>query len=396
MVEGGGAEALKDTAMADPQQLRLQKALCAGRSVIGIDISYASVSVAQTAIYRGKPTLIKTAVRSIDISDENQRAAAAIAALKSVLADFNTRRAEIVCVLFGRQAMVENMVLPVMPPGDLVDAIRLEVLNSQHFAIKNPVVDFKVLGRVMDKGVEKMNVMVAAAAKSSVDDLLSHFISQREKPLSGGEAGMADESPLGLNVSAIIPLALAMENIIKKSKLRMEETIAVLEMGTIGTELNFYRNSRLEFSRQITVTGSDLTRSLTRAMFTNAGKIELTLEEAEQIKRDHGLPSPDDDFIINGKISAPQILALLRPRLEQFVGEISRSFDFYRDKMRVGTVDRLIVFGGVLIVPLFVRLATLRVPLPWKERVPLFVRSETFRVPLPWKARVPPIVPVPL
>ena len=49
-----------------------------------------------------------------------------------------------------------------------------------------------------------------------------------------------------------------------------------------------------------------------------------------------------------------------------------------------------------LIVPLFVRFDTFRVPLPWKDRVPLLLRVDTLRVPLPSKARVPPIVPLPL
>lgn len=327
-----------------PDMLKLQKTLEAGKTVIGIDIGISSVNVAQTAVYHGKPTLIKVAVENIRVNNERDRDKLTVAALKKVLSGFNTKHADIVCVMPSLQTVVETMVMPVMPPEDLLEAVKIEISNSQYFVIDRPVLDCQVVGRVVDKGIEKMDVLVAAAPKTAIDALLANFVPQQAKALSGLERALTE--PMGLSVDTIIPLSVALENIIKKSKLRVDETMAIIEMGTVGTELNIYRNSHLEFSRKIPVTGVDLTRSLTSALFTSAGKLELSMDEAESIKREFGIPAPGENYLIRGKITAGQVLALLRPKIEQLASEIGRAFDHYHEKVKLGKVDRVIVFGG--------------------------------------------------
>ena len=331
---------LKEQSAAVPDILSVQKTLESGKTIIGIDISASSVNVAQTALYNGKPTLIKVVVEDITLASEKDHDKAATEALKRALSKFNTKKAEIICVMPSLPMVIETVLMPVMPPDELADAIKLEVSSSQRFVIDNPILDFQVVGRVADKGVQKMNVLVAAAPKTAVDGLLANFIS----PQAG--LGRATAPSLGLNIDAIIPLSIALENILKKSKLRKEETLAVVEMGTMATELNIYRNFDLEFSRKIPVTGNDLTRSLTSALFTSTGKLELNMQDAEAIKREFGIPAPGESYLIRDKITAAQVLSLLRPKLEQLASEISRSFDYYREKMNSGKVDRIVVFGG--------------------------------------------------
>ncbi|NLE65328.1 MAG: pilus assembly protein PilM, partial [Elusimicrobia bacterium] len=305
-----------------------------------------SVNVAQTAIYKGRPTLIKTAIVDIDLFNEGQREASTIAAVRKALAGFETRQADIICVLGTRFTITESVVLPIMPEDEIPDAVRLELAQLRHFNLDKPIIDHQIAGTVSEKGVEKMTVVAAAASQSSVDAVLYKFLPPRGRPLVAVDPSVMQEATCGLEVNAIIPLSIAIENVIQKSKFKLNETVAILEIGTLSAELNIYRNSRLEFSRAIPVSGFDFTKSLTEAFFSNAGKVELTLEEAESIKRKYGIPSPTDDFIVYDKITAAQITALLRPKLEQLAGEVSRSFDFYFEKMQTSRIDRLIVFGG--------------------------------------------------
>lgn len=329
-----------------PELIKQQEALCAGRSVIGIDIGITSVNVAQTANYHGKPTIIKVLAEDINLAHEKDRDSETLRALKHALSVFNTRKADIICVIPSRQTLTENMIMPVMPPAEMIEAVKLEVSSSQHFPIQNPVLDFQVVGRIVDKGVEKFNVLVSAAARGSIDRLLAYFYPEQAKPMVGSERRKPEDSPVGLDVSSIIPVSIALENIIRKSKLKIDETMAIIEIGTVATELNIYRDSQLEFCRQISVTGFDFTKCLTRPLSTNAGKIELSVEEAESIKRQHGIPEMGDNYLINDKITSGQVLALLRPKLEQFTGEIGRCFDYYHEKINAGKVDRIIAFGG--------------------------------------------------
>ena len=102
----------------------------------------------------------------------------------------------------------------------------------------------------------------------------------------------------------------------------------------------------MEFSRKINITGLDFTRCLTSALSTKTGKVELTLQEAEWVKKEFGIPSASEDYLIKGKITANQAISLLRPKLEQLIKEITRSFDFYYDKNHDAKIDKMVLFGG--------------------------------------------------
>lgn len=329
-----------------PQLKAVQEQLCKGKTVIGVDIGVSSVNVAQAAVYHGKPTIIKTVVENISVVNEGERDQATIDALRRALAVFNTKKAEIVCVTPNRQTIVKCMRMPVMPENELRAAVKLEVSGSRNFIVEKPVMDFKIIGREIDKGVEKYIVVIAVTAQFAIENLLAKFVLPQARPSASLDKLLPQAYLAGIKVAAIIPVAMALENIIRKSRVRMDETLAIMEMGTIATELNIFSNARFEFSRQIPVTGFDLTRCLTGALFTKNGKIELSVTEAERVKCKYGIPEAGDEFIEDGQITAGQILALLRPRLEQLVGEIRRSFDFYQQGTRAGKIERLIIFGG--------------------------------------------------
>ena len=344
MVEDNSTMPFQKPSKSTPEMLSLQKTLEAGKTVLGIDIGVSSVNVAQSAFYRERQTLIKVVVEEIPIVNERDRDKAMIEALKRALSKFNIKNADIICIMPSLLTSIETLLMPVMPRNELVDAVKLEVNSSQYFVIDNPILDFQILGRTVDKGVQKMNVLVAAAAKTAVDGLLTNFISQKPKPV--GVLEQVFSRSVGLRVDAVVPLSVALENFVKQSKIRRDETVALIEMGTTVTELNVYRNHQLELSRKVRVTGLDLTRSLMSPLFTSGGKLELTMEKAEAIKREFGIPAPGENYLIEGKITAGQVLSLLRPKLEQLAAEINRSFDHYQEKTRDGKVDRIIIFGG--------------------------------------------------
>jgi Tfp pilus assembly protein PilN len=85
---------------------------------------------------------------------------------------------------------------------------------------------------------------------------------------------------------------------------------------------------------------------MTSTLMSAQGKIELTLEEAEKIKKEIGIPAVEDDKTIDGKILPSQVLSLVRPCVEQLASEIERSFDFFREESHGGKVDKVILFGG--------------------------------------------------
>jgi Tfp pilus assembly PilM family ATPase len=289
MSEDKDTKISKQVIGVSPELLKLQDSLGKGRSVIGIDIGSTSVNVVQVASHYGKLTLIKASLEPISVVQERDRENLTIAALKKVLSRFHTKKADIVCVLSSRQTMVESILMPLMPKEELFHAVNLVVTNSKRFNVEKPIFDFQVAGRTNQDGAEKLNVTTAVIDRMSVDNLLAKFTLRQAKPLAGANSDLQTEGPVGLEVTAIIPLAIAVENIIRKSKLRTDEIVAIVEMGSLATELNIYRDSHLELSRQISVTSATLTHSLTRSFFTDKGRVELTVAEAEEIKKKYGI-----------------------------------------------------------------------------------------------------------
>jgi len=325
--------------------MELGQTLARGKTVIGIDIGYSSVNVAQAALYQGRPTIIKALVGDIGIVGEAEREKAATDALRQVLARFDTRHADIVCTVSNQKTIVDYITMPRMPEAELFDAVTIEVGNSQHFSIDDPVFDFQVVGNITDKNVEKTSVIVAAVARSSIDSLLAHFPPLEQDRVAGLKKLLQVPDFMGLDLVRIIPVSIALENVIKISQLKKQETIVMLEMGLMSAELDIYRDGHLEFSRKINITGFDFIQCLTSALSTSKGKVELTLQEAQWVRKEFGIPSASEDYLIPEKITANQAISLLRPKLEQLIKEITRFFDFYYDKNRGDKIDRLVLSG---------------------------------------------------
>lgn len=308
--------------------LKVQSRLGQAKSVIGLDIGTTSVKLAQTADIEGETTLIKTAFVDIESRDEKDLIAATLVALKKALSGIDTKAAILVCVVDCPKTCVRNIIIPPMPKREMLEAVRWEARNYIPFSIDQAVLDFTILGEVIDKDVKKLNVAVAAAPQETVNKQLSLF------------------AQLGMKVSLVIPASIALQNLIAKSKLKRDETVAIVELGATITELSIYKNYHLEFARKFPVAGSDITKSMTGALASQKGRVQLSTEEAEKIKKQWGLPSSDKSEMIEDKISTSQILSLIRPAVEQLANEIERSFDSYQEGSKEGKVDRIILFGG--------------------------------------------------
>ena len=134
-----------------------------------------------------------------------------------------------------------------MPALDLNEAIKIEVNNSERFFVEDPVFDFQVIGRVGDKNTEKISAMVAVVGRVPSTILLSYFKPLESNPFGDLMKFLQAQDFMGLNLTKVIPISIAIENIIKKSKSKIQETIVILEMSSMSSELNIYRNGCWSF-----------------------------------------------------------------------------------------------------------------------------------------------------
>lgn len=305
---------------------KVQEQFGQNQSVIGIDVGTKSIKVVQLADVDGKKVLVKSAI--VDIGGRPGNQEEVLASLKTALIGFETKGAKIIAIINCPQTCTRKIITPQMPKKELAQAIRWEAKNAIPFSIDEALMDFEVLDEITEKDVKKLVVAVAATPKETVNKLLSLF------------------SKGGIEISALIPISLSLQNFIATSKERQELNIAIVEMGASTTELNIYQKGRLAFSRKLPIAGDDITKAMTSTLMSSQGKVELTMEEAEKIKKEQGISSGDDTEEIDGKILPSQILSLVRPCVEQLASEIERSFDFFREESHGEQVNKIILFGG--------------------------------------------------
>jgi len=310
------------------------------KSVVGLNIGQRSLKLVQIQKVWGKWTLVKTDVEPINAEEFPDKKHAQAAALRELLKKEGTKGSRIICVVDCPHAHVRRAITPCMPLKELTEAMRLESKNYVSYSLAEAILDVHVSQEFEAKGVKKQNAIVAIVPLDEIRGIVELFL-----PCEVSTASNQKYTLPKVNISAIIPVAIAHENLVNKLEHKQGEIVAVAQLGEVVTELNIFRDACIEFSRKLPLSGQDITKSLTAALLTESGKLQLSAEEAEEIKRDHGIPEAKEGVMLNDKISNMQALSLMRPTIEKMASEINRSFDFYREEYG-SNVHKIILFGG--------------------------------------------------
>jgi type IV pilus assembly protein PilM len=297
--------------------------------VVGLDLGSSAVKMAQFAEKEGGFYLVRADLREFKPSEGaalNEEAV--VSALGSLLKGIDVKRSRIIANINCPQTAIKKVLAPYMPKAELKEGLELEAKNYFPFPVDESSLDFEILGDVVEKGVRKYEVLVAVSPKKTVD----RYMSLLEKA--------------GLRPDSIIPSSYALQKVAGYSHYGEDKTRCFIDIGAFYTELVILNEKRPVLFRKIPIAGMDFTRTMTGTLLSDRGRTQLSIEEAERIKREVGRPAATDSTLIDGKISAAQILSMLRPTAEQLASEIERCFDYYREESGGGKIDCITLFGG--------------------------------------------------
>jgi len=290
--------------------------------IIGLDIGTFSVKIAQFAKRPDGLHLVRSDLK--EIKNENE----IIAALKEMFRGVDLKKSKVIASINCPKTTTKKITSPYMPKAELERGIKLEAKSYFHFPIDDSSLDFEILGDIVEKGIRKYEVLVSVSPKAIVDKYLSLL------------------RKLGIKPASFVTGSYAMQKLIEAVDTKEEKTACCLDIGKIFSELSIFRGRILVFSRKIPITGDDITKAMTGVLVSDRGKTELSIDEAEKIKKEIGIPSGSDSKIIDDKISTTQILSMIRSSLEQLAVEIERCFDYYREESGSGKIDSLTLYGG--------------------------------------------------
>jgi len=229
----------------------------------------------------------------------------------------------------GQEVDGKRITLPFMPKEEIPQALRWEAKEHFLLDVDDSILDFELLGETTDPdGSKHIEVLSSVATKNIIDKKINLFKNTETLP------------------SLVNTVAYGLCNLYKLSALSdQERPIGIIDMGNTTTTITIIKEGTTRFVRQCGCAGSDFTKAMTGVLVSDKGRVELSPEKAEELKRKIGIP---DETADNAEADIPmaQLAAMIRPVLEKLESEIKRSFDYYASQFNEGSVSKVYLTGG--------------------------------------------------
>lgn len=301
--------------------------------LVGVDLGGASVKVASAVRRGGRIRRLVTGRRSFAPADDRSPARAE-QALRNLVRDLSlTGRPAAVCVL-GNEVFVRRLSLPRMAHRDIHPALLLECRKLVNFPIEESELRYEILGP-------------SPASESTGIELLVSVV-RRERI----EEARATLTRAGLAPVAVTVVPAALEAILRETAAASpEEVVAYLDMGAHTTHILIVKGDDIRFPREFGVGGATLTEALRAVVVPGRGTVELSAEEAERLKCEHGIPVAGDERLSAEGVPLAAVSIMLRPILERLVRELWNSFDYCNEQYLGEAVTRVVLLGEGSRVP---------------------------------------------
>ncbi len=296
--------------------------------IIGLDIGSHSIKLVGLKKTSKGPVLTCLGKKEIPFGTDKEDVNTFSEILKALVKEVGLRTKKVNLTVSGSGVQIQRISVPSLPRAELKEAVRWEIKNYLPFPVETAQIDFHVLNEYVEDNVKKLHLIVVGCPKHLVDRTLS--IAER--------AGL---QPIHLDIA---PFAL-WNVLLAGDQLKKEETVAVIDLGAEKTGIYILRNRILEFSREATPTGADITKAIMEGI--GSGKESELFERAEGIKREIGVPvEAYQEGIGDRPTSLSKISFFIRPVLERLAAEIGRSLDYYRNQFNEERIDNVLLTGG--------------------------------------------------
>jgi type IV pilus assembly protein PilM len=309
--------------------------------VIGLDIGAYSIKIVGLKMTSRGAFLTALGIKEIPRKKGEENLQGLIETLRSLLKEFPLKVQKIRLMVSGRGVNLIRLPLPSMPRAELLEAIRWEIKDRLPFPIETARIDFHILDEFVEEGVKKVDLMVVVCPT----DLIHRTLSVAEG--AGLQPSHLDVAPFALwNAFAL------QEQAVK------EDVVALIDLGSEKTGIHLFKDERLQFSREVSPGGEDITQAIIEGL---GHKVDpgLLYEEAEKLKHTVGIGLESDGSEPPGEVprsidqtrssnepTSTSTSFRIRPVMERLVSEIGRSLDYYRSQFNVERINRVLLTGG--------------------------------------------------
>jgi type IV pilus assembly protein PilM len=297
------------------------------KGMLVIDLGHASVKMAYgKSSSRGVLSIFAYGIKEIPPSGD--QASRIIEFINNFLRNNNIEDKEASLTVSDLDTVsIKHLVLPAVPKQEILQAIKWQLKTEVSFDIDRAMLAWQIVKEYIDEeGAKKNDIVCIYAQPGSMDKYISILSSCGLEPVRISNASF--------NFGGVLRVL---------SKAPGVE--AVLDMGYIEATLSIYKDGRLCFVRSLPFSSDKLTRSLTAALATDHGPIELSYAEAEELKRSFGIPL-DENAVLQDNITGFHVISLMRPFLEGLTRELTRSFEYFATHLKEESPAVLYITGG--------------------------------------------------
>lgn len=347
------------------------------KRAIGLDIGTYSIKAVQMSRSGGRLCIEQVGYERIDREQVNADPAMAhAAAVREAVRSMAVPQCLLVAAMPGQTAVIRYPRLADMPRDQLAQAVEREASQNIPYDLNDVYLDWTLLDQVEEAGTKQLKIMLVAAKREMIDSRLQ----------------VIEAAELQCGVLSVDSLALA-DAAEACGFLRVGETIALVHIGLSSSSIHFVKDGVSNFIRDVNWGGRELIQAIAkdrRCDFAEAERQLATMRfdgqpeaAAPEAAAPPAAPAPppaaDDPFGSGGSLLDPLDDELGTPMgtpppaapagakasgkgsdprevmsvpLQRMVAEIRRSFDFYEHQLYERPVDRLILSGGVVRLPI--------------------------------------------
>ncbi|MBL7995240.1 pilus assembly protein PilM, partial [bacterium] len=297
-----------------------------GSLSIGIEINARVVRAAKIRTFGKKQEIVQ--VEEISLNENEKGNVPALAhRVKQVIEKLRARNIPITSIIGGSDVNIRLLRMPKVSKKEIHEALLWKNKKELHFFNDAPtVLHYVILDEDQSPNANEFYVLVIAVREELIKNNLEIMM----------QAGVIPQR------MTIRPIAQwnFMKCIPDKGMHSM-----VIDIGFESTHLSFFRDNTLQFAREISVGGNHFTSVLMQTIFVDDTSYVLSWEEAEELKKEIGLPADPAIGMTSQGIPHSEIAVMMRPVAEKLASEIRMSLDYYKENFKVETYDN-VYFSG--------------------------------------------------
>jgi len=255
------------------------------------------------------------------------------AAIKDLWHKSGLRNKTVSVGVSNQKVVVRLIDLPYMEHAELAGAIQYQAQDYIPIPIEEAIIDFQIIGEYMTPADEHMMEVLLVAAQR---DMISNIVLAVEG--AGLRLAQVDVTAFAL-VRALLG---ATPSWFAEESETPGEAIGVVHISSGLTNIAVVERGLPRFTRVSSLAANQFTQSI-------ANVLNLTFDEAEDLKARAGLPSIDAPGEVPEGLD-PQVVQSVQDALERetnkFIAEVRRSFDYYLTQaVQVKSIGRIYLTG---------------------------------------------------